>query len=240
MLVTWPGHLSTAWPSQGCSCQLLAAQGSQSLPGMLWGALPLHIRTKPNCRTENSSAEGDGFTFPHFIQTFLDEDANGEAVQFGWEHRHPEESLMEQPCLHTRTGLCHRVTVSAWWCPAAVSPVDTSCWGRCGVTLYHEVQGPKGRSISGWHQQSAGKLVHLGHNTLTNLQQDLAEQSRLGSYRRVIFYLVIFPSPETEDPGFISFYSDRPGLNLSVGNSCLCPREGFKIKLVQIYGTMSR
>lgn len=94
--------------------------------------------------------------------------------------------------------------------------------------------------MSGWHQQSAGKLVHLGHTTLTNLQQALAGQSRLGSYRRMIFYPVIFPSPEMEDPGFISFDYDCPGLNLTVGSSCLCHREGFKVKLVQIYVTMNR
>lgn len=33
-----------------------------------------------------------------------------------------------------------------------------------------------------------------------------------------------------EDPGFILFDYDCPGLNLSVGSSCLCPREGFKFK----------
>lgn len=112
VLVIQPGQLSTAWPSQGCSCQLLPVQGSWPVPRMLWGALHLHIGTKPNCRTKNSSAEGDGFIFTCFTQTFLDEDADGEAVQFGWEHRHPEESLMEQPCLHTRPGLCHHVTMS--------------------------------------------------------------------------------------------------------------------------------
>lgn len=161
-------------------------------------------------------------------------------MQFGWEHRLPEESLMEQPCLHSRAGLCHHVTMSAWWCPAAVSSVDTSCWGRCGVTLYREVQGAKRRSIPGWCQQSAGKLVPLGHNILTNVQQALAGQSRLGSYRRMIFYPVISPSPEMEDPGLISFDYDCAGLNLSVGSSCLCPREGFKVKLLQIYVTMNR
>lgn len=85
--------------------------------------------------------------FPRSTQIFSDEDADGEAVCFGWEHRQPQESLMEQPCLHTRTRLCHHVTMSPWWCPAAVSPADTSCWGRCGVTLDHEVQGPKRRSM---------------------------------------------------------------------------------------------
>lgn len=61
---------------------LLPAQGSWPVPRMLWGALTLHIGTKPNCRTKNSSAGGDGFIFPCFTQTFLDEDADGEAVQF--------------------------------------------------------------------------------------------------------------------------------------------------------------
>lgn len=142
-------------------------------------------------------------------------------VQFGWEHGHSEESLREQLCLCARTRPCHHVTMSPSWWPAAVSPVDTSCWGKCGVTLYCEVQGPKGRGMSGWHQQSAGEPVHLGHTALTTLRKALAEQARLGTHRRVIFSPIIFPSPGMEDSGFILFAHDCPSLNLSVGSSCL-------------------
>lgn len=112
---------------------------------------------------------------------------------------------------------CHHVTMSPWWWPAAVSSADT----RCGVTLYHEVQGPKGRGMTGWHQQSAGEPVWLGHTALATLQKTLAEQARLGTHGRVIFSAVIFPSPELEDPGFALFAHNCPGLNLSIESSCL-------------------
>lgn len=71
------------------------------------------------------------------------------------------------------------------------------------MTLFCEVEGPKGRDMSGWHQRSAGELVHLGATILAALQKALARQARLAIHRRGIFSPLIFLSPEIEDPGFI-------------------------------------
>ena len=95
------------------------------------------------------------------------------------------------------------------------------CWEGCGVALHREVRGPKGRGMAGWHQQSAGEPVHLGHTALTALGRALAEQAGPGTKTRVTSSLLIFPSPKTEDPGLVLFAHNCPGFNLSVRSSCL-------------------
>lgn len=106
----------------------------------------------------------------------------------------------------------HGATVVA----RAVSPVASS-WGkaRCGSVL--SGGGPKGRGKPGSQQQSELLLrdIPLGPRSV------LAEQARLGTHRRAISSPLILPALGMEDRGFILFALNCPGLNSSVGSSCL-------------------